>query len=58
MHVINDFDKLSKNFKHKLFLEIRSNKNGLGEAYKHGFKWALNKNYEYIFQRFSLVFCH
>ena len=33
-----------------MFLEIRSNKNGLGEAYKHGFKWALNKNYEYIFQ--------
>ena len=43
-------EKLSKNFNHKLFLEIRSNKNGLGEAYKHGFKWALNKNYEYIFQ--------
>ena len=43
-------NKLSENFKEKLFLEIRKNKNGLGEAYKHGFKWALNKNYDYIFQ--------
>ena len=43
-------DKLSQNFKKKLFLELRKNKNGLGEAYKHGFKWALDRNYEYIFQ--------
>ena len=43
-------NKLSEIFKEKLFLEIRKNKNGLGEAYKHGFKWALNKNYDYIFQ--------
>ena len=43
-------NKLSENFKEKLFLEIRKNKNGLGEAYKHGFKWALKKKYDYIFQ--------
>lgn len=33
-----------------LFLEIRKEKNGLGAAYIHGFKWALNKNYEYIIE--------
>lgn len=43
-------NKLILNFPDKLFLEIRSHKNGLGEAYKHGFKWALDKDYEYIFQ--------
>ncbi|AMC11225.1 dolichyl-phosphate beta-D-mannosyltransferase [Lutibacter profundi] len=33
-----------------LFLEIRKEKNGLGAAYIHGFKWALNKNYDYIIE--------
>lgn len=33
-----------------LFLEIRKEKNGLGAAYIHGFKWALNKNYKYIIE--------
>lgn len=33
-----------------LFLEIRKEKTGLGTAYIHGFKWALNKNYEYIIE--------
>tara|TARA_B110000263_G_C15214210_1_gene466723 strand:+ start:369 stop:1079 length:711 start_codon:yes stop_codon:yes gene_type:complete len=43
-------NKLIPSFRDKLFLELRSYKGGLGEAYKHGFKWALNNNYEYIFQ--------
>ncbi|WP_457609788.1 polyprenol monophosphomannose synthase [Lutibacter sp.] len=33
-----------------LFLEIRKEKNGLGAAYIHGFKWALSKNYDYIIE--------
>jgi len=33
-----------------LFLEIRKEKNGLGAAYIHGFKWALKKNYDYIIE--------
>ena len=28
----------------------RSEKNGLGRAYIAGFKWALEKNYEFIFE--------
>ena len=33
-----------------LFLEVRKEKNGLGTAYIHGFKWAIAKNYEYIIE--------
>ncbi len=33
-----------------LFIEIRKEKNGLGTAYIHGFKWALAKGYEYIME--------
>lgn len=33
-----------------LFLEIRKEKDGLGKAYTHGFKWALKRNYHYIFE--------
>jgi len=33
-----------------LFLEIRKEKNGLGAAYIHGFKWALAKGYGYIIE--------
>jgi dolichol-phosphate mannosyltransferase len=41
---------LIKEFPDKLFLEERTGKLGLGTAYIHGFKWALNRNYEYIFE--------
>ncbi|MDL5510961.1 polyprenol monophosphomannose synthase [Arenibacter sp. M-2] len=34
----------------KLFLEVRQDKFGLGTAYIHGFKWAIEKKYEYIFE--------
>ncbi len=34
----------------QLFLEERRGKLGLGTAYIHGFKWALNKGYKYIFE--------
>lgn len=33
-----------------LFLEVRINSRGLGKAYIHGFKWALEKNYEFILE--------
>ncbi|MDO5105463.1 polyprenol monophosphomannose synthase [Capnocytophaga sp.] len=42
--------ELQKIFPEKLFLEVRTEKKGLGTAYIHGFKWALSRNYEYIFE--------
>lgn len=34
----------------RLHLEERTGKLGLGTAYIHGFRWALRKQYEYIFE--------
>jgi dolichol-phosphate mannosyltransferase len=34
----------------RLFLEERKGKLGLGTAYIHGFKWALQKGYDFIFE--------
>lgn len=34
----------------RLFLEERKGKLGLGTAYIHGFRWALEKGYDYIFE--------
>ena len=34
----------------QLFLEQRTGKLGLGTAYIHGFKWAIEKGYNYIFE--------
>ena len=34
----------------RIFLIVRDTKLGLGSAYKEGFKWALKKNYSYIFE--------
>jgi len=42
--------ELQTNFPNRLFLEIREEKSGLGTAYIYGFKWCLNKNYQYIFE--------
>jgi len=41
---------LQKEFPNTLFLETRTEKAGLGTAYIHGFKWAIAKKYEYIFE--------
>lgn len=38
------------NYSERLFLESRTGKQGLGTAYIHGFHWALEKSYEYIFE--------
>ncbi|MCB0390977.1 MAG: polyprenol monophosphomannose synthase [Bdellovibrionales bacterium] len=42
--------ELQKNYKNKVHLEVREKKNGLGRAYIHGFKWALNHGYDLIGQ--------
>jgi len=41
---------LQQEFGEHLFIEERSGKLGLGTAYIHGFRWALARNYEYIFE--------
>lgn len=41
---------LQEEFKGELFLETRLEKSGLGTAYIHGFKWAIAKGYDYIFE--------
>lgn len=42
--------ELQKEFPTSLFIEERKGKLGLGTAYIHGFKWALARAYEYIFE--------
>ncbi len=42
--------QLQEEFAGRLFLEVRKEKSGLGTAYIHGFKWALQKGYDYIFE--------
>jgi len=42
--------ELQSEFKDQLFLENREKKAGLGTAYVFGFKWALDKNYDFIFE--------
>jgi dolichol-phosphate mannosyltransferase len=42
-------EELIKN-ESRLFILHRLNKNGIGRAYIAGFKWALEHNYEYIFE--------
>lgn len=41
---------LQSEFSERLFLEKRQGKNGLGTAYIHGFKWAIEKKYDYIIE--------
>ena len=41
---------LQEEYEGLLFIEERKGKLGLGTAYIHGFKWALERNYEYIFE--------
>ncbi|WP_158974567.1 polyprenol monophosphomannose synthase [Cellulophaga sp. L1A9] len=42
--------ELQKTFPGKLFLEVRKEKAGLGTAYIHGFRWAIAKQYDFIFE--------
>lgn len=41
---------LLSSFEGRLFLETRQGKLGLGTAYIHGFKWALQREYQFIFE--------
>jgi dolichol-phosphate mannosyltransferase len=42
--------KLQAEFPDRLHIEERRGKLGLGTAYIHGFKWALARGYDYIFE--------
>lgn len=42
--------ELQKEFPGSVFLEERKGKLGLGTAYIHGFKWAIEKKYDFIFE--------
>ena len=42
--------ELQRQFSERLFVEVRQKKSGLGTAYVHGFKWALEREYEYVFE--------
>lgn len=46
----NEVERLQRTYRGRLFLEKRTKKNGLGTAYIHGFKWALERSYEFIFE--------
>jgi len=43
-------ENLQKEFPNRLFLEKRLGKLGLGTAYIHGFRYALKKHYQYVFE--------
>ncbi len=42
--------RLMLKYKDNLFIEERKGKLGLGTAYIHGFKWALKRGYDFIFE--------
>ena len=46
----NIVENLKKDNTDKLFLITREKKDGLGSAYKVGFKWALEQDFSYIFE--------
>jgi len=43
-------EQLIHEFNGRLFLENRTGKLGLGTAYIHGFKWALARDYSFVFE--------
>jgi len=45
--VVNEY---TNTYKTRIFLESRIKKEGLGKAYTHGFNWALDRDYNYIFE--------
>ena len=46
----NIVKQLQEEFSGRLFIEERAGKQGLGTAYIHGFKWAITRSYDYIFE--------
>lgn len=49
-HTADRVKLLQTEFEGRLFLENREKKGGLGTAYVHGFRWALNNGYDFIFE--------
>ncbi len=41
---------LQEEFRDRVYLEKREKKAGLGTAYVHGFRWALSRQYEFVFE--------
>jgi dolichol-phosphate mannosyltransferase len=46
----NKVKELQEIYPKSLFLEVREKKSGLGTAYVHGFRWALEREYEFIYE--------
>jgi dolichol-phosphate mannosyltransferase len=42
--------QLQQEFSERLFMEERAGKQGLGTAYIHGFRWAIERQYDFIFE--------
>ena len=42
--------ELQKEFPNRVYLEERKGKLGLGTAYIHGFKWSIQRQYDFIFE--------
>lgn len=49
-HTAEIVESLQPEFPDRLFIIKRSGKLGMGTAYITGFKWALDRNYDYIFE--------
>jgi len=49
-HTADIVTRLMKEFPATLFMEQRKGKLGLGTAYIHGFHWAIDRKYDYIFE--------
>jgi dolichol-phosphate mannosyltransferase len=49
-HTAEKVIALQSEFPGRLFLEKRTKKSGLGTAYVHGFKWAMQHQYDFIFE--------
>ncbi|WP_016990194.1 polyprenol monophosphomannose synthase [Flavobacterium sp. ACAM 123] len=49
-HTADRVRLLQTEFEGRLFLENREKKSGLGTAYVHGFRWALENKYDFIFE--------
>ena len=46
----NIVKRLMTEFPERLFIEERKGKLGLGTAYLHGFRWAIEKKYDFIYE--------
>ncbi|WP_418264137.1 polyprenol monophosphomannose synthase [Flavobacterium faecale] len=49
-HTADKVVLLQSEYEGRLFLEKRAKKAGLGTAYVHGFKWAIDRKYDFIFE--------